>query len=107
MKSLIHMSKSGSQRRVEAFVVLLRNTTWRCGTVERRVIEYLQQPIQQRGCTNSSIKDMLEHFTLKGEQKYRFLKAIERLERRGIIKLVFDPFPSPDEPNMLSMDGGI
>jgi hypothetical protein len=48
---------------------------------------------------------MLEHFTLKGEQKYRFLKAIERLETRGIIKLVFNPFSSPDEPNVLSRDG--
>jgi hypothetical protein len=67
----------------------------------------LQQPIQQCGCTNSSIKDILEHFTLTGTQKYRFLKAIERLERRGIIKLVFNPFSSPDEPNVLSMDGGI
>jgi hypothetical protein len=101
------MSKIGSQRRLEAFIVLLRNTTWRCGTIERRIIEYLQRPVQQCGCTNSSIKDMLEHFELTGKQKYRFLKAIKRLERRGIIKLVFDPFSSPDEPTVLSRDGGI
>jgi hypothetical protein len=96
------MSGIGSQRRLKAFVVLLRNTTWKCGTVERLVIDYLRRQFQQCGCTQSSIKDMLEHFTLKGNQKYRFLQAIERLERRGIIKIVFNPFSSPDELNLLS-----
>jgi len=106
VKALVQISGIGSQRRLKAFVVLLRNTTWKCGTVERLVIDYLRRQVQQCGCTQSSIKDMLEHFTLKGKQKYRFLQAIERLERRGIIKIVFNPFSSPDEFYALSREGG-
>ena len=97
MKAVVQIAENGSQRTLEEFVVLLRNTTWRCGTVERRVIEYLRRQLQQCGCTKSSIKDILEHFMLKVKQKYRFLQAIERLEKRGIIKVVFNPFSSLDE----------
>jgi len=50
---------------------------------------------------------MLEHFTLKEKQHHRFLEAIERLERRGIIKIVFNPFSSPDEWNAPSRQGGV
>jgi hypothetical protein len=50
---------------------------------------------------------MLEHFRLNGKQHHRFLDAIERLERRGIIKIVLKPFSSPDEFNALSRQGGV
>jgi hypothetical protein len=107
VKALVQISGIGSQRRLKAFVVLLRNTTWKCGTVERLVIDYLRRQFQQCGCTLSSIKDMMEDFMLKGKQRHRFLQAIERLERRGIIKIVFNPFSSPDELNALSREGGL
>jgi len=50
---------------------------------------------------------MLEHFKLKEKQHHRFLEAMERLERRGIIKIVFNPFSSPDEFNAQSRQGGL
>jgi hypothetical protein len=50
---------------------------------------------------------MLEYFRLNGKQHHRFLDAMERLERRGIIKIVFKPFSSPDEFNALSRQGGL
>jgi hypothetical protein len=50
---------------------------------------------------------MLEHFRLNGRQQRRFLEAVERLEKRGIIKIVFKPFSSPDEFNAASRQGGL
>jgi len=50
---------------------------------------------------------MLEHFRLKEKQQHRFLESMERLEKRGIIKIVFKPFSSPDEFNALSRQGGL
>jgi hypothetical protein len=90
--------------RLKAFVVLLRDTTWKCGVVERLVVNYLRLQFQRYGCTRSSVKDMLEHFRLNGKQHHRFL---ESMERRGIIKIVFKPFSSPDEFNALSRQGGL
>jgi len=50
---------------------------------------------------------MLEHFKLKEKKQHRFLEAMERLERRGIIKIVFNHFSSPDELTVLSRQGGL
>jgi len=50
---------------------------------------------------------MLEHFSLNGKQHHRFLEAMERLEKRGIIKIVFKPFSSSDEFNVVSRQGGL
>ena len=97
----------GSQRMLKAFVVLLRNTTWKCGRVERLVVSHLQRHLQSNGQAQISIKDMLEYFKLKGKQKRRFLEAIERLERRGIIKIVFIHFPHLHELSVLSRQGGL
>jgi hypothetical protein len=104
---LIQISGIRSQRRLKAFVVLLRDTTWKCGTVERLVVNYLQLQFQQCGRTQSSVKDMLEHFKLKEKQQHPFLEAMERLERRGIIKIVFNHFSSWDELTLLSRQGGL
>jgi hypothetical protein len=103
---LVCITKSESQRRLKAFVVLLRDTTWKCGVVERLVVNYLRRQFQRYGSTRSSVKDMLEYFRLNGQQHHRFLEAMERLEKRGIIKIVFNPFSSPDEFNGVSGQGG-
>jgi hypothetical protein len=50
---------------------------------------------------------MLEHFRLNGKQHHRFLEAMERLEKRGIIKIVFKPFSSSDEFDVVSRQGGL
>jgi hypothetical protein len=94
-----------SKRVVKAFVVLLRNTTWKCGTVERLVVNYLRRQIQQYGYRRSSIKDLLEHFEVQETQHHRFFEAMERLEKRGIIKIVFKPFSSPKESGALNQGG--
>jgi hypothetical protein len=107
MKKLISISESRSKKWLKAFVVLLRDTTWKCGVVERLVVNYLRRQVQHYGCTQSSVKDMLEHFRLNEKQHHRFLEAMERLEKRGIIKIVFKPFSSSDEFNVVSRQGGL
>ena len=94
---MICVSESASQKLTKSFVVLRRDTTWKCGTVERLIVNYLRRQIQRFGCDHFSVKDMLEHFKVKKKQHRRFLEAIERLEKRGIIQIVFDPFSSPKE----------
>jgi hypothetical protein len=90
-----------------AFVVLLRNTTWKCGEVERLIVNYLRRQLQC-GYTQSSIKDIVEHFESKGKKEQQFFEAVERLESRGIIKIVSKPFASPaDGFNTSRNQGGI
>jgi len=80
-------SKQETQRMLKAVVVLLRNTTWKCGKVERLVVEYLQNHLLRYGTPRSSIKEMTEHFNLNGKQKSEFFDALKRLERRRIIEI--------------------
>ena len=87
--------------------ILLRNTTWKCGKVERLIVDYLQQQLQICGRAQTSIKEMMEYFKLKGKQKNEIFEAIRRLERRHIIKIVSSRFRSPSEPNVLSSQGGL
>ena len=86
-----------SQRMLETTAELRRNTTWKCGKIERRLVNYLQRQLKQSGCTKSSVKEMLQHFKTKEMQHYQFFEAMERLEKRGIIKLVFNPFSSTED----------
>ncbi len=92
MKTLMSISGLESQSVVDAFVILLRNTTWKCGRVERLIVNYLQRQLQRCGNTQSSIKDIVEHFESKGKQEQQFFEAAKRLETRGLIKIVPNPF---------------
>jgi len=72
---------------ITSIATLLRNTTWKCGKIERSVVNYLQRRSQRIGYAQTSIKDMMQHFELSGKQKSEFLEAIRRLEKRNIIKI--------------------
>jgi len=80
-------SKSETQRMLKAMAILLRNTTWKCGRIERLVIGYLQTHLRRSGTAWSHIRDMELHFKLKGKQKSEFFDALRRLERRHIIRI--------------------
>ena len=84
--------KAASQRLPRAFIVLLRDTTWKCGNVERLVVNYMRRQVRHYRGTPFSVKDILEDFEVKKHQQRRFFDAIERLEKRGIIKIDFNPF---------------
>jgi len=48
---------------------------------------------------------MLEHFNVNEKQHHSFFEAMERLEKRGILKLVFNPFFSIDEFAEINTNG--
>jgi hypothetical protein len=81
--------KSGDTRRlVRAMVVLIRNTTWRCGRLERSIVKHLYKRSAAFGRPEMPIKDMLRSFNLTGNKRNEFLDAIKRLERRNIIRIL-------------------
>jgi hypothetical protein len=88
VKKLIQTSGIGRQNIFETGVVLLRNTTWKCGKVERLIIDYLRRHIHHHKKSNPSMKEILEHFVSKGKKNTQVMDAVDRLENRGIIKLV-------------------
>jgi Zn-dependent M28 family amino/carboxypeptidase len=84
---MVRRSGKETQKMFKAVVILLRNTTWKCGKVERLVIEYLQSHLMRYGTPKSSIKEMTQHLNLKGKQRSEFFDALKRLERRHIIEI--------------------
>lgn len=70
----------------EATIVLLRNTTWKCGRIERLVVNYLRR---KQGTSNQPrVNDVLEHFKPRKIQRYQIFEAIWRLQRRFIVEVV-------------------
>jgi len=84
---MVRRSKEEAQHMIRAIAVLLRNTTWKCGRVERQVVNYLRDQIRKFGRAKTPVREMLQHFKLKGKQKSEFFDAIKRLEKRRIIKI--------------------
>jgi hypothetical protein len=80
-------SRRETREMFKAIAVLLRNTTWKCGRIERLVINYLQNHLSRNGAAWSYIKDMVQHFKLHGKQKSEFFDALRRLEKRRIIRI--------------------
>jgi hypothetical protein len=77
-----------SQRLVKAIVVLIRNTTWRCGRLEKSIVKHLYSRKAGFGRPEAPIKDMIKSFNLSGKKRNEFLDAIRRLERRNIIRIL-------------------
>jgi hypothetical protein len=71
-----------------AIAVLIRNTTWRCGKLERSIVKHLYKRNLSFGKPEMPIKDMIQSFNLTGKKKNEFLDALRRLERRNIIRIL-------------------
>jgi len=78
--------RTETQKMFKAIAVLLRNTTWKCGKIERLVVKYLSH-LKKNGKPRSNIKEMMHQFNLQGKQRNEFLDALRRLEKRRIIKI--------------------
>jgi len=76
-----------TQRLVRAIVVLIRNTTWKCGKLERSIVRYLHRRSRGLGKPQMTVKDMIQKFKLNGKNKNEFLDALRRLERRKIVRI--------------------
>lgn len=75
------------QNIVQAIVILIRNTTWRCGKLERLIVKNLCRRSAGLGRTGMPIREMIQSFKLTGKKKSEFLDALKRLERRNIIRI--------------------
>jgi len=79
------VAKGEKCRLLEGIIVLVRNTTWKCGRVERTVLGYLQNDFRGRG--KARIRDLLERLETEGLKRSETLDAIKRLEKRRIVKI--------------------
>lgn len=84
---MLKQPEKETQRLLRAFAVLMRNTTWKCGRVERLVLDYSRAQLSGFGHVKLPVKEMLFHFKLNGKKKNEFLDAIKRLEKRNIIRI--------------------
>jgi len=75
------------QKLVKAIVILLRNTTWRCGKLERLIVKNLWRRNVGLGKPGMPIREMIQTFKLTGKKKSEFLDALKRLERRNIVRI--------------------
>jgi hypothetical protein len=79
--------KSNEQALVRTIVILIRNTTWRCGKLEKSIVTHLHKKNQNFGKKGVSIKEIMMNLNITCEKKDECLDAIKRLEKRNIVKL--------------------
>ena len=80
--------KAKEQTLVQTIVVLIRNTTWRCGKVEKSIVKHLYKRHKNYGKPGVSIKDIMQNLKLAGTRKDECIDAIKRLEKRNIVKIL-------------------
>ncbi len=73
---------------VRTIVILIRNTTWRCGKLERSIVKHLHKRHENFGKSEILVKDMMHNLNLAGEKRNEFLDALRRLEKRNIVRLL-------------------
>jgi len=83
---LPHQKKE--QTLVKTIVVLIRNTTWRCGKLEKSIVRHLYKRHENFGKTEVPVRDIMQNLNFAGEKKNEFLDALKRLEKRNIVKLL-------------------
>ncbi|MCX6643765.1 MAG: hypothetical protein ABSB10_05855 [Candidatus Bathyarchaeia archaeon] len=79
--------KSNEQTLVRTIVVLIRNTTWRCGKLEKSIVRHLYKRHVNFGKPGVTIRDIMLNLNITGEKKDECLDALRRLEKRNIVKI--------------------
>jgi hypothetical protein len=79
--------KSNEQTLVRTIVVLIRNTTWRCGKLEKSIVRHLYKRHENLGKAEVSVKEIMVNLNITGEKKDECLDALRRLEKRNIVKM--------------------
>ena len=79
--------KTNEQTLVQTIVVLMRNTTWRCGKLEKSIVKHLYKKHERFGKPGVSVKDIMMNLNITGEKKDECLDALHRLEKRNIVKI--------------------
>ena len=80
--------KAKEQTLVQTIVVLIRNTTWRCGRVEKSIVRHLYKRHRAFGKPRASIRDIMQNLNVTGAKKDECIDAIKRLEKRNIVKIL-------------------
>jgi hypothetical protein len=80
--------KSNEQTLVHTIVVLIRNTTWRCGKLEKSIVKHLHNRHKNFGKPCMSIKDIMQNLNLTEKKKDECMDALKRLEKRNIVKIL-------------------
>ena len=78
----------GEQTLVMQLAVLIRNTTWRCGKLEKSIVKHLHKKHENFGKLGVPIGDMMQNLDFAGDKKNEFLDALRRLEKRNIVRLL-------------------
>ncbi len=73
---------------MKTLVVLIRNTTWRCGKLEKSIVRHLHKKRENLGKNGVPVPDMMQNLDYMGEKRNEFLDALRRLEKRNIVKLM-------------------
>jgi hypothetical protein len=81
-------TKTRDRNLIKAIVVLIRNTTWRCGKIERVIVRSLYRRNADLGNPGMSVREMIQSFRLSGKKRNELLDAIKRLERRNIVRIL-------------------
>jgi hypothetical protein len=84
---LVDGEEKETQRLVKAIVILIRNTTWRCGKLERLIVKNLCRRNASLGKPGMPVREMIQSYRLTGKKKSEFLDALKRLERRNIVRI--------------------
>ncbi|MCJ7793780.1 hypothetical protein MUP42_02480 [Candidatus Bathyarchaeota archaeon] len=79
--------KSNEQTLVRTIVILIRNTTWRCGKLEKSIVRHLYKRHVNFGKPGVTIRDIMLNLNITGEKKDECLDALRRLEKRNIVKI--------------------
>ncbi len=79
--------QTSEQTLVKHLVILIRNTTWRCGKLEKSIVKHLHKKRENFGKQGVPVSDMMQNLDLTGEKKNEFLDALRRLEKRNIVRL--------------------
>jgi hypothetical protein len=87
----LHRRTAKEQTLVQTIVVLIRNTTWRCGKVEKSIVRHLYKRHRNFGKPGVSIRDIMQNLNASGTKKDECIDAIKRLEKRNIVKIL--PLP--------------
>ena len=80
--------RANEQTLVKTLVVLLRNTTWRCGKLEKSIVRHLHKRHENLGKHAVSIRDIMHNLDLSGEKKDECIDALKRLEKRNIVRIL-------------------
>ena len=80
--------KLKEQTLVRTIVVLIRNTTWRCGKVEKSIVRHLYKRHRNFGKPGVPMGDIMQNLNFTGAKKDECIDAIKRLEKRNIVKIL-------------------